>query len=97
MGSGLGLGVEVCGLRVSARAWALLFDEVEARLFRYPRRLVGRVQLPRESLTRFYGLLPEHQGQNLALTALYVPYSLDTKAANNRRSTLTAGPAHPAL
>ena len=30
----------------------------------------------REHLLKFYGLLPESQGQNLALTVLYVPSSL---------------------
>ena len=29
------------------------------------------------NLQRFYGPLPERQGQNLALTVLYVPDSLD--------------------
>jgi len=29
-------------------------------------------------LTLFQGLLPESQGQNVALTVLYVPYSLDS-------------------
>ena len=32
----------------------------------------------REELKRFKGLLPESQGQNLALTVLYVPYLLDS-------------------
>ena len=32
----------------------------------------------REPLERFDRLLPERQGQNLALTVLYVPYSLDS-------------------
>ena len=31
-----------------------------------------------EQLTMSYGLLPENQGQNLALTVLYVPYPLDS-------------------
>jgi len=30
-------------------------------------------------LKGFKGLLPESQGQNLALTVLYVPYSLDKR------------------
>ena len=32
----------------------------------------------REALNTFEGLLPESQGQNLALTVLCVPYSLDS-------------------
>jgi len=34
-----------------------------------------------EQFRRVYGLLPEGQGQNLALTVLYVPYSLDSGRA----------------
>ena len=37
-----------------------------------------RFQGNRGQLERFYGLLPENQGQNLAVTVLYVPYSLDS-------------------
>jgi hypothetical protein len=32
----------------------------------------------REPLERPYRFLPESQGQNLALTVIYVPYSLDS-------------------
>ena len=35
----------------------------------------------RDQLKRFQGLLPESQGQNLALTVLHVPYSLDSECA----------------
>jgi len=35
-------------------------------------------QAKREQLKKLYGLLPESQGQNLALTVLYVPHSLDS-------------------
>ena len=35
-----------------------------------------RFRAKREQLKRFYGLLPESHGQNLALTVLYVRYSL---------------------
>jgi hypothetical protein len=31
-----------------------------------------------EQLDRFCGLLPERQGHDLAVTVLYVPYSLDS-------------------
>jgi len=36
-----------------------------------------RFRAKREQLTRVEGLLPESQGQNLALTVLHVPCSLD--------------------
>jgi len=36
-----------------------------------------RFRAKREQLETFYGLLPESQGQNLALTVLCVPCSLD--------------------
>jgi len=32
---------------------------------------------------KFEGLLPENQGQHLALTVIYVPYSLDSGALVN--------------
>ena len=35
-----------------------------------------RFRAKREHLGRVQGLLPESQGHNLALTVLYVPYSL---------------------
>ena len=38
-----------------------------------PRRIPGM----REHPDVYKGLLPESQGQNMALTVLYVPYSLD--------------------
>ena len=38
----------------------------------------GSFRAKREHLERFHGLSPERHGQNLALTALYVPYSLDS-------------------
>jgi len=40
----------------------------------------GRVRFraKSEQLQRFKGLLPEGHGQNLALTVLYVPYSLES-------------------
>ena len=34
------------------------------------------IEEQREHLTRLSGLLPESQGRNLALTVVYVPYSL---------------------
>ena len=37
-----------------------------------------RSRARREQLKRFLGLLPESQGQNLAVTVLYVPHSLDS-------------------
>jgi len=41
---------------------------------------VSHPRLParREQLERFKGILPERQGQNQALTVLYVPYSLNS-------------------
>ena len=36
-----------------------------------------RFRPKREQLTTFSGLLPPSQGQNLTLTVLYVPYSLN--------------------
>ena len=36
------------------------------------------LQNHREELTMFYGLSPESQGQNPALTVLHVPYLLDS-------------------
>ena len=39
------------------------------------------VPLSSETLTRSSGLSPESQGQNLAVTALYVPYWLDSGVA----------------
>ena len=38
----------------------------------------GRFRAKRGQLNRVKGLLPESQGHNLALTGLYVPYSLDS-------------------
>ena len=38
-----------------------------------------------EYLKRFGGILPESQGQNLALTVLHVPYSLDIGQAHVSR------------
>ena len=38
----------------------------------------SRCRTKREPLQRFYGLSPESQGQSLALTVVYVPYSLDS-------------------
>ena len=40
-----------------------------------------------EQLIRFSGLVPESQGQNLALTDVYVPYSLE------RACTLSSRPS----
>ena len=40
--------------------------------------LLGRVRAKKEQNKRFEGLSPESQGQNLALTALEVPHSLDS-------------------
>ena len=37
---------------------------------------MGRFRAKREQLKCLYGRLPVSQGQNLALTVLYVPYSL---------------------
>ena len=43
----------------------------------------ARFRAKREQLERFYeGLVPESQGQNLALTVLYVPCSLDSGLAD---------------
>jgi len=42
--------------------------------------LPGRCRAKREQLERFQGLLPEGQGQKLALTVLFVPSSLDSGA-----------------
>jgi len=39
------------------------------------------IRARREQLEKFQGLLPESQGHNLALTALCVPSSLDSKKA----------------
>ena len=39
---------------------------------------ISRFRAKREQLKRVQGLLPERSGQNLALTVLYVPYSLDS-------------------
>ena len=36
------------------------------------------IRARRKKVERVEGLLPGGQGQNLALTVLYVPYSLDT-------------------
>ena len=36
-----------------------------------------------ERTKRVEGLVPESQGQNLALTVLYVPYSLDSGSAKH--------------
>ena len=41
-----------------------------------------RVRAKRAQLHRFQGLLPESQGHNLALTVLYVPYSLISGTQN---------------
>ena len=38
----------------------------------------GRFRMKREQLILLWGLLPESQGHNLALTVLHVPYSLDS-------------------
>ena len=46
-----------------------------------------RFQAKRKRLEKFQGLLPERQGQNLAMTVLYVPHSLD----NGRRKSLCHG------
>ena len=51
------------------------FDHIYTYL--YVRDADGRVRAKREHLQIFHGFLPESQGQNLALTVLYVPYSLD--------------------
>ena len=40
--------------------------------------LIGSFQAKRGQRKRFQGLLPESQGQNLALTVLHVLYSLDS-------------------
>ena len=37
-----------------------------------------RFQAKKEQLERVHGLLPASQGQNLVLTVLHVPYSLDS-------------------
>ena len=40
------------------------------------------IRAKREQLKTFQGLLPERQDQNLAVTALCVPYSLDSEKDN---------------
>ena len=52
------------------------------------RRRGGRGRAKREQLKRFSGLLPESQGQNLAVAAFHVPDSLDCGASSE-------GPYHP--
>jgi len=54
------------------------------------------------TIETFYGLLPESQSQNLALTVSYVPYSLDSGpgrcpciACGESRSTFERGRAAP--
>ena len=39
-------------------------------------------------LTRFQGLLPESQGQNLAVSVLHVPYSLDSGTPSSTDPTI---------
>jgi len=41
-----------------------------------------------KQLKPFKGVLPESQGQNLALTFLYVPYSLDGRELIKLNSTV---------
>jgi len=41
----------------------------------------GRLQAKRKKLTRFYRAFTESHGQNLALTVVCVPYSLDSSLA----------------
>ena len=43
-----------------------------------------RFRAEREQLETFEALLPKSQGQNLALTVLYVPYSLDARQLRHR-------------
>ena len=51
----------------------------------------NRFRAKREHRKRVHGFLPESQGQNLVLTVLYVPYSLDSdtfEEANDIRESL---------
>jgi len=48
----------------------------------------NRFRAKRELLDRFSGLLPESQGQNLPVTVLYVPYSLDRRITRVRATTV---------
>ena len=48
-----------------------------------------------EQLKSFQGLSPESQGQNLALTVLFVPYSLDSAGAAGGSGGV-ASPEHAA-
>ena len=41
------------------------------------RAQAGRFRAKREQLAKFYGLSPENHGQDLAVTVLHVPDSLD--------------------
>jgi hypothetical protein len=51
------------------------------------RTLASRFQAKREQLKWFQVLLPENQGQNLALTVLLVPHSLDFSCASSSCSS----------
>ena len=46
---------------------------------------VGRSRTKRDQLKRVEGLFPERQGQNLAVTVLDVPYSLDSGQQQKRK------------
>jgi len=48
---------------------------------------VSRVRAKREHLGRLKGLSPESQGQNMALTVLFVPNSLDSGVLGRRVSS----------
>ena len=49
-----------------------------------------RFRAKREQVERFYGLLPERQCKNLALSTLCTPHSLDSREERGGRGTVKA-------